>query len=81
MTVAPVPERIGRDAELRGSGDDAEPRLPPMDFSGCTGMWQLLGAKTLSFATTAAAVRHANGQGRRSHHLSADGYVLEEGRR
>lgn len=79
VTVAPIPERI---VETRTSG------VPVMtlergystDFGG-RAPWQLLGAKTLSYATNMAAVRHAAEQGFGDViYVSADGYVLEGAR-
>ncbi|MCS3877790.1 aminodeoxychorismate lyase [Gordonia amarae] len=79
VTVAPVPERI---VATRSSGVRVMTlnRGYTTDFAAAA-PWQLLGAKTLSFATNMAAVRHANGQGfDEVIYLSADGYVLEGAR-
>lgn len=79
VTVAPVPERI---VATRSSGVRVMTlnRGYTTDFAAAA-PWQLLGAKTLSFATNMAAVRHANGQGFDDViYVSADGYVLEGAR-
>ncbi len=76
VTIAEVPDRIvnGRANGIsvltleRGFSTDLPTRAP----------WQLLGAKTLSYATNMAALRHANRHGADDViFLSSDGKVLE----
>lgn len=79
VTVAQVPERI---VATRSSGV----RVMTLDRGYSTDFaagapWQLLGAKTVSYATNMAAVRYANERGFADViYVSADGYVLEGAR-
>lgn len=79
VTVAPVPARI---VATRNSGV----RVLTLDRGYRTDFaagapWQLLGAKSLSYATNMAAVRYANERGFDDViYVSADGYVLEGAR-
>jgi len=79
VSVAPIPERVAR---TRTSGVSVMTlnRGYTTDFAA-DAPWQLLGAKTLSFATNMAAVRYASERGFGDViYLSADGYVLEGAR-
>ncbi|MET9199188.1 aminodeoxychorismate lyase [Gordonia sp. NPDC003585] len=61
LTVAPVPERV-KQARDQGVSVLTLERGFSVDL-GARAPWQLLGAKTLSYATNMAALRHAADQG------------------
>ena len=79
VTVAAVPERIVA-TRISGVRVMTLDRGYTTDFGG-RAPWQLLGAKSLSYATNMAAVRYANQRGFGDVvYVSADGYVLEGAR-
>ncbi|MFI8568206.1 aminodeoxychorismate lyase [Rhodococcus sp. NPDC078407] len=76
VTVGPLPERV-RTARAHGVSVITLDRGYSVDFSA-TAPWQLAGAKTLSYATNMAALRHAVSQGADDViYLSSEGRVLE----
>ncbi|QIH99979.1 aminodeoxychorismate lyase [Rhodococcoides fascians A21d2] len=76
VTVGPLPERV-RTARANGVSVITLDRGYSVEFSA-TAPWQLAGAKTLSYATNMAALRHASAQGVDDViYLSSEGRVLE----
>ncbi|MEU3476197.1 aminodeoxychorismate lyase [Rhodococcus sp. NPDC006774] len=76
VTVGPLPERV-RAARADGVSVITLDRGYSVDFSSGA-PWQLAGAKTLSYATNMAALRHAAAQGVDDViYLSSEGRVLE----
>ncbi len=76
VTVGRLPERV-RTARANGVSVITLDRGYSVDFSS-TAPWQLAGAKTLSYATNMAALRHASAQGADDViYLSSEGRVLE----
>ncbi|MDV6263193.1 aminodeoxychorismate lyase [Rhodococcoides yunnanense] len=76
VTVGPLPERV-RTARANGVSVITLDRGYSVEFSA-TAPWQLAGAKTLSYATNMAALRHASAQGSDDViYLSSEGRVLE----
>ncbi|MCZ4517637.1 aminodeoxychorismate lyase [Rhodococcus ruber] len=76
VTVGPLPERV-RTARANGVSVITLDRGYSVEFSS-TAPWQLAGAKTLSYATNMAALRHASAQGADDViYLSSEGRVLE----
>lgn len=79
LTVGPVPERAATVRE-HGVKVITVPRGYSVDLAA-TAPWQLLGAKTLSYATNMAALRYAREQGADDViYLSSEGLVLESPR-
>jgi 4-amino-4-deoxychorismate lyase len=79
LTVGPVPERA---AKVRENGVKVitASRGYSVDLAAAA-PWQLLGAKTLSYATNMAALRYAAEQGADDViYTSSEGYVLESPR-
>ncbi|WP_206487943.1 aminodeoxychorismate lyase [Rhodococcus sp. KRD162] len=76
VTVGPLPARV-RAARTNGVSVITLDRGYSVDFSAGA-PWQLAGAKTLSYATNMAALRHAAAQGADDViYLSSEGRVLE----
>ncbi|QII07646.1 aminodeoxychorismate lyase [Rhodococcoides fascians A25f] len=76
VTVGPLPGRV-RTARANGVSVITLDRGYSVEFSG-TAPWQLAGAKTLSYATNMAALRHASAEGADDViYLSSEGRVLE----
>ena len=76
LTVGPVPERV-RTARRDGISVCTLARGFSVDLAGAA-PWQLLGAKTLSYATNMAALRHAHSIGADDViFISSEGFVLE----
>ncbi|WP_032376380.1 aminodeoxychorismate lyase [Rhodococcoides fascians] len=76
VTVGPLPERV-RTARANGVSVITLDRGYSVEFSS-TAPWQLAGAKTLSYATNMAALRHASAEGADDViYLSSEGRVLE----
>lgn len=76
VTVGPVGERVLR-ARREGVSAITLPRGFSVDLSA-TAPWQLAGAKTLSYATNMAALRHASAQGADDViFTSSEGRILE----
>ncbi len=76
VTVGPLPARV-RAARTNGVSVITLDRGYSVDFSSGA-PWQLAGAKTLSYATNMAALRHAAAQGADDViYLSSEGRVLE----
>lgn len=76
VTVSPVADRVAR---IRRDGVSVITLTCGRSVDlAATAPWQLLGAKTLSYATNMAALRHAHSQGADDViFTSSEGYVLE----